>query len=116
MNDDLPQFTDGGEGWMEITTAYDLSPFLFSIPVAVQVITGTRRVLSTGLLTSTEDQFASGSTDNDAPLMSVIYFRDAEPLRINWGDTKAVLAMVAVATGEEEEHGTGSQEAEEHGG
>lgn len=110
MNDDLPQFVDGGDGWMEITTAYDLSVFLFSIPVAIQVITASRRTLATGLITSTEDQFASGSADNSAPLSSVIYFRDAEPLRINWNDVQAVIAMVAVAAGEEEEHGTGSQE------
>ena len=69
------------------------------------MFTGSRRVLTTGIITSTEDQFAPNSMDNDNPLMSVIYFRDAEPLRINWGEVKAVLAMVAVVTGEEEQHG-----------
>lgn len=105
MNPDLPQFEEGVEGWTEITTAYDLAPVSFAIPVAIQVWSGSRRVLTTGIITSTEDQFAVDSTDNSKPLMSVIYFRDAEPLRINWGDVRAVLAMVAVVTGEEEQHG-----------
>lgn len=103
MNPDLPQFEEGLEGWSEITLAYDLAPLTMSLPVAIQVITKDLRVLTTGIITSTEDQFAAESRDNTAPIRSVLYFHDAEPLRIEWSKTEAVLAMVAIATGEGEE-------------
>lgn len=109
MNPDLPQHEHGVAGWMEITTAYDLAGYVYAIPVAIQVLTHERRSLSTGIITGTWDQFHAAATNNDNPRASIIYFRDAEPLHITWGDTKAVLAMVAVVTGEEEEHGEGRQ-------
>lgn len=105
MNPDLPQFEEGVEGWTEITTAYSLAPVSFAIPVAIQVFTNDTRSLVTGIISSTDDQFAPHSEDNDAPIRSVIYFRDAEPLRIEWSKTRVVLAMVAIATGEEENNG-----------
>jgi hypothetical protein len=108
LNLDLPQFEAGLEGWSEVNLGYDLAGLAFIVPVAIQVFTGTHRVLATGIITSTEDQFAPDSTDNTEPNHTVIYFRDADPLRIEWSKTKAVLAMVAVATGEEEEHGEDS--------
>jgi hypothetical protein len=105
LNPDLPQFEEGLEGWSQINLAYDIAPLAFLAPVAIQVFTKEFRVLATGIITSTEDQFAPNSTDNEWPIHSVVYFRDAEPLRIDWNKTQAVLAMVAVAAGEEEEDG-----------
>lgn len=109
MNPDLPQFEHGLEGWAEINLAYDLASYIYVTPVAIQVVTGQRRVLTTGILTSTEDQFSAEDKDNSKPLFSMFYFQDAEPLRVNWGDTLAVIAMAAVAVGEETDHGSGSQ-------
>ena len=106
MNPDLPQFEEGMEGWSEITLAYDLAPVIMMVPVAIQILTENHRVLATGIITSTEDVFDGDSKDNEKPITSIIYLRDAEKLSINWARTKAVLAMVALAAGEVE-HGEG---------
>lgn len=102
MNPDLPQFEHGLEGWSQVNVMYDLAPYLFQ-PIALQIFGQDFRVLATGIITSTEDEFAPDSKDNDWPVNSVVYMRDAEPVRIDWNKTKAVLAMVALAPGEEED-------------
>lgn len=107
LNPDLPQFEHGLEGWSEINIAYDLASLSFIVPVAIQVFGHDFRSLATGIISSTEDTFGPNSTTNEWPIRSTIYFRDAKPLSIDWNKTKAVLAMVAVAPGEEEEHGEG---------
>jgi len=109
VNPDLPQFEHGLEGWSEISLAYDLAPYAFAVPVAVQIWGKQARVLATGVITSTEDQFDPASTNNDRPTRSIIYFSNAEAISITWAETQAVLAMVAVATGTGEENGEGQQ-------
>ena len=107
MNPDLPQFEHGLEGWSEITLGFDLAPYIEAIPVAVQVWGTSFRSLTTGIVVSTDDQFDGASTDNERPIRTIIYFRDAEELNIVWANTRAVLAMVAVVTGEEEHDSNG---------
>jgi hypothetical protein len=100
VNPDLPQFEHDLEGWSQINMAYDLAAYAFMIPVAIQIFGNDFRVLATGIITSTEDEFAPESRDNEWPINSVFYMRDAEPIRIDWNKTQAVLAMVAIAPDE----------------
>jgi hypothetical protein len=95
---DLPQFDPQNltGGWTEVDNAYALSPFLFSIPVAIQTITNSnRRTLCTGLLVGTEDRYVENPPGEEVLLTSVFYFKDTPMLTIDWRDVKGVLVMVA---------------------
>lgn len=96
---DLPQFDAAhlSGGWTEISSAYDLSPFIFSLPVALQTVTNDgRRALCTGVLTATEDRFRAAESGEDSLVESVFYFKDSPHVTIVWADVKGVVGMVAI--------------------
>ena len=104
-NPDLPQFDPQklSGNWAEVGSAYDLSSFLFSIPVAIQTIRlDGRRALSTGLLTATEDRFAPGA-EGEVLVESIFYFKDTPPLTVAWSQVKGVIAMIATEFPQEEQ-------------
>lgn len=98
MNADLPQFnaSDPSNNWTEVTSSYDLSAFLFSIPVALQVFTTSgKRTTTTGLLTGTWDEYEQTAEDEWKLVRSVFSFQEAEALPVVWSDVHGVLVMVA---------------------
>lgn len=100
MNDDLPQFDAANlsNNWTEITDTYSLAPFQFVTPVAIQLLRADgKRVVVTGIITSTEDVYEGESTD---PTESIIYFQQADLTTIKWSEMKGVLAMVAIPQNE----------------
>lgn len=99
---DLPQFDSEKltGGWTEIDSAYGLSPFLFSIPVAIQTFNNDgKRALITGLLTGTEDRY-----DSEGLVSSIFYFKDSPEMTVQWRDVKGVLVMVATDMEGEKQH------------
>jgi hypothetical protein len=98
VNADLPQFDQANpsNGWTEITDAYTLSPFLFSIPVGIQVFgRDGRRSVNTGLLSGTEDRYAPAEEGGDDLMESVFYFQEGPPLTVKWVEVRGVVAMLA---------------------
>lgn len=104
MNADLPQFnaSNPSNGWTEVTSSYDLSAYLFSIPVAIQVFTNEgKRTTTTGLLTGTWDEFDRNG-DEWTLVRSVFSFQGADTLPVVWSDVRGVLAMLALPVEKEE--------------
>lgn len=95
-----PKFdpTSKDQGWGRIESAYDLAGLMGGPPVGVQVILkNAKRSINTGFIIGTQDQMRADDTIEK----SIIYFRDADGIAIDWAQVAMVLAMVA--QGEDDE-------------
>lgn len=97
-NPDLPQFDaqNPSNGWTEIGSSYDVSAFLFSIPIALQIITNAGiRTVTTGLLTVTWDEYKAHGVDGWSITRSIFSFKDGDPIVVQWDAVQGVLVLVA---------------------
>jgi hypothetical protein len=97
-NPDLPQFDpqNPSNGWTEVGSSYDVSAFLFSIPIALQVITVTGiRTVTTGLLTGTWDEYKADGVNGWTIARSIFSFKDGDPIVVQWNAVEGVLVLVA---------------------
>lgn len=89
---DLSPFNvDNPHEWGLIERGTDIAPF-FGSPIAVQVVSKVGAVqMLTGILSGTADYI-----DNKQKVgRTILYFRDADGVSIDWTSTEAVAVMFA---------------------
>jgi hypothetical protein len=98
---------DNPTAWGVILSSYDLASFVLAAPLALHIFhKDGKRTLVTGVLTSTEDTYATAQSPR--PTESLFYMKNADILTIDWSKVGIVMAQVAVVV----EDGPGGQAGE----